>query len=151
MSVRLCDLTGHHLLSGVEILSSEETGYGVRFCLDGVTFLALQDECDGYRSLCRELEVSQLPPSTMFPPQEVLGYMEEEGEYGREVLALVDFSPMRRSSRSAPATQRTGTPTSSWSISQNICPSTCRSRRSPRFPRRSCSPCCRERRRFVPC
>lgn len=91
MSVRLCDLTGHHLLSGVEVLSSEETGYGVRFCLDGVTFLALQDECDGYRSLCRELEVSQLLPSTMFPPQEVLGYMEEEGEYGREVLALVDF------------------------------------------------------------
>ena len=83
MSVRLCDLTGHHLLSGVEILSSEETGYGVRFLPGRGHLPRLQDECDGYRSLCRELEVSQLPPSTMFPPQEVLGYMEEEGEYGR--------------------------------------------------------------------
>lgn len=37
MPQSLYDLEGEHLLSGVEVLSSEGYGYGVVFTLDGVS------------------------------------------------------------------------------------------------------------------
>ena len=50
MPQSLYDLEGEHLLSGVEVLSSEGYGYGVVFTLDGVSYEVLEDPDDGYRS-----------------------------------------------------------------------------------------------------
>ena len=61
--MRLEDLVGEHILSGVEVgrIELEECGGEesncIKFTLDGVTYLALEDPEDGYRSYLRELVI----------------------------------------------------------------------------------------------
>ena len=71
----LSDLEGEHLISGLEILSSEGEHpyrYGVVFTLDGVSYEALEDPEDGYRSCRGALTEAEQPPRFSFPPQPVL-------------------------------------------------------------------------------
>ena len=55
--IGLRELTGRHILSGVDMNTSEATkayspdSCAVNFVLDGVTYTALEDPDDGYRSL----------------------------------------------------------------------------------------------------
>ena len=75
----LKDLIGKHILSGVEtgVLKrkrywrEEECAY-VKFTLDGVTYLAIEDPDDGYRSYMEELEISEIPCKVNLPNIEVL-------------------------------------------------------------------------------
>lgn len=78
--MELKDLVGIHDLSGVDttvekvkIWSSYENVEVVRFVLDGITYKAIENPDDGYRSLCKELLVCNEAVSNKFPPQKVRG------------------------------------------------------------------------------
>lgn len=82
--MNLESLVGKHTFSGVDYAE-----HGVIFCLDGVTYLAEEDEDDGYRSCMKELSVYSGKCRNTFPPQDVFcEYSEDEG---MDVLAIKDF------------------------------------------------------------
>ena len=91
MPQSLYDLEGEHLLSGVEVLSSEGYGYGVVFTLDGVSYEVLEDPDDGYRSHCGELTVEEQPPKFSFPPQPVLCAMRPNDPMVEQHDDILDF------------------------------------------------------------
>lgn len=95
------DLVGKHMLSGVELSSipNEDTwsDYSscevIKFTLDGVTYMAIEDPSDGYRSYCNELKITEDEPKYPFPPQEVIGEMREGDEYCKDdVIEFYDTS-----------------------------------------------------------
>ena len=98
--MELSDLVGTHELSGVEtgrICVDDSWGESqdcnfVKFTLDGVHYMAVEDPEDGYRSRCRELVVSDDPPRYAFPPQAMKCYMknEEDGGYDNDILVMQD-------------------------------------------------------------
>lgn len=49
----------------------------IGFILDGVTYKAIEDPDDGYRSFCTELQVCDEVISNKFPTQKVRGSMKE--------------------------------------------------------------------------
>lgn len=75
--MELSDLVGIHQLSGVDTgemivendWNEKERCQFVRFTLDGVHYMAVEDPSDGYRSRCRDLVISDDPPRNSFPPQ----------------------------------------------------------------------------------
>ena len=69
--MQLSDFTGLHELSGVDYCEGHEGEMNVRFCLDGVTYLAEEDPDDGYRSYMKELKISETPCKNVFPRQTV--------------------------------------------------------------------------------
>ena len=105
--MNLKDLVGIHLLAGVDYGTEKikqhtwdeeltDAGY-LRFRLDGVTYIALEDPDDGYRSSMRELKVDERPPTYTFPPALVEGrYVDTEtessydGGYKQDILELYD-------------------------------------------------------------
>ena len=98
--MKLSDLVGTHKLSGVEtgqvrvtdeFGDTQDCGF-VKFTLDGVHYMAVEDPDDGYRSQCRELVVSDEAPRYSFPPQEMKCYMKERSDWGyaADVLVLQD-------------------------------------------------------------
>lgn len=54
---------GEHTFEGCKIGEAEVTDLGVcntcLFCIDGETYRLAEDECDGYRSYCKEIEISE--------------------------------------------------------------------------------------------
>ena len=80
-TVNLEDLVGEHMLSGVEI--STEPGHDtsqynaivVKFVLDGITYKAVEDPSDGYRSYCRDIVICKDKILNMFPKHKVIGKM----------------------------------------------------------------------------
>lgn len=63
--MNLLDLVGIHIMTGIETgtvkikgqwYSKDNCNY-VKFKLDGVTYMAVEDPDDGYRSCCRDLEI----------------------------------------------------------------------------------------------
>lgn len=63
-TIELKDLIGTHILSGVETGEMEQErlfGYEscnyVKFTLDGITYMAVEDPDDGYRSYCSDLKI----------------------------------------------------------------------------------------------
>lgn len=97
--MELSDLVGYHKLSGVDTgVMAYEDSYGdcvdcnfVKFALDGVFYLAVEDPEDGYRSRCRELVISEEAPRFSFPPQAVECYMKDgDPDYGCDVLVMKD-------------------------------------------------------------
>lgn len=91
MSVKLEDLCGEHLLSGVDFPQREVERFGVtetvsacRFRLDGVTYVALEDPSDGYRSSMAELITEEELTSNEWPPVRVVCSMAPDGEYGQQ-------------------------------------------------------------------
>jgi hypothetical protein len=97
--MELKELVGAHILSGVEVgceerklhIWTESCNY-VKFTLDGVTYKAVEDPSDGYRSYMEELEVSETPCKIKLPNIEVLCELSEVGEYEGEsdVLCVYD-------------------------------------------------------------
>jgi hypothetical protein len=97
--VELKDLTGKHILSGIEIGKVvREAWYGgteepncVKFTLDGVTYMAVEDPSDGYRSYMEDLVVVEEPCKIRLPDVEVICHMKEDDRYERnDVLVFVD-------------------------------------------------------------
>lgn len=83
--IKLEDLCGIHTLSGVELTSEEFKSSWtdsdrniVLFTLDGVTYKAVEDPDDGYRSMCEGITVSDRAPSFSFEGIKVLCYMRED-------------------------------------------------------------------------
>lgn len=73
--MQLEDLIGLHHLSGVDF--SSETAYDgvanvINFVLDGVTYSAIEDPNDGYRSAMQELKVSDFVVTNVFTPVQVM-------------------------------------------------------------------------------
>jgi len=95
--VELSDLVGTRQLSDVETGQisvanawgdNEECRF-VKFTLDGVHYMAVEDPGDGYWSRCRELVVLDEAPRYSFPPQEMRCFMKAKNEYGERADVLV--------------------------------------------------------------
>jgi hypothetical protein len=103
MSVAMESLVGSHTLSGVdeEVVKTESWYKGeyedcnaLRFTLDGVTYMAIEDPDDGYRSSMRGLVVSKTPTKFTFTPIPVVVSARDKGGYedkdSAEVLEIRD-------------------------------------------------------------
>lgn len=96
--MELKELVGTHILSGVETGTLKRTKYSweeecayAKFTLDGVTYLAIEDPDDGYRSYMEELEVSDTPCKIKLPDIEVFCLMMADDRYERnDVLLFID-------------------------------------------------------------
>ena len=81
VEVEFESLVGKHILSGVESSSMKSTSeYSrgeecncMKFVLDGVTYIAIEDPDDGYRSSLGSLVVSDSTVSNRFKGIEVIG------------------------------------------------------------------------------
>lgn len=99
-AITLESLVGRHTLTGVDNdheAVKNEWGDGfedcdtIRFILDGITYRAIEDPGDGYRSSMRSLSVSTSPVANTFGPIPVLARMAGPDDYGAsEVLELID-------------------------------------------------------------
>ena len=95
--IKLEDLVGLHELTGVERVTVPNQGWGYEdadffsFILDGVTYTAVEDPSDGYRSSMDRLVVSAEKLVNQFPPCKVLGMMRPKYGYNdSDILDLVD-------------------------------------------------------------
>ena len=74
--MELKDLAGkRRQLSGVDYAAgkyAENIGISIMFCLDGVTYVAIEDPDDGYRSYMKDLAVSDTPCKNVFTPEDVI-------------------------------------------------------------------------------
>jgi hypothetical protein len=98
--MELKDLVGEHELSGVDVTHEEVESWNgtekvevVRFVLDGVTYKAVEDPDDGYRSRCDELIVCDEKISNIFVPHKVICKMapdDSDGYDNKDVLIMYD-------------------------------------------------------------
>ena len=99
--MELRELVGEHNFSGIEngCIDVQDSYYCdsrscnfVKFTLDGVHYMAVEDPDDGYRSCCRDLMVSDEAPKNSFAPQKMICSMKGDGEWGEknDVLVLTD-------------------------------------------------------------
>ena len=73
--MELKDLVGNHLMTGIETGTAKRNCWGdklincnyVKFRLDGITYMAVEDPEDGYRSCCEELEIVDEECKTALP------------------------------------------------------------------------------------
>ena len=92
----LDSLCGVHDLSGVEFGCPPSSEHwqrfdgvnAVRFTLDGVTYEAIEDPCDGYRSCLSDIYVTMEHPKYQFYPQKVMCYMSDN--FDDDVLRMAD-------------------------------------------------------------
>lgn len=97
--MELKDLVGKHILSGVQIgtIKSNDPWYEdaqtISFELDGVTYMAVEDPSDGYRSCMDDLLVTDRKPSTRLPDIEVLATHQDKDSYGSsdDILVIRDI------------------------------------------------------------
>ena len=93
--MELKNLTGKHILAGVEI-GTTINKFGeccgvVKFTLDGVTYRAVEDPDDGYRSYMQELEIVEEKCKIRVPNVEVLCCMKDNTDYEvNDILVFVD-------------------------------------------------------------
>lgn len=96
--MELNDLVGKRVLTGVDCYNEEVQrswgnyhGEHISFVLDGVTYTAIEDEEDGYRSSMRDIGVSAYVVKNTIPAEEVVGRMRTEGRYHGtdDVLELI--------------------------------------------------------------
>lgn len=86
--VELNELCGMHKLSGVDFGTTTytntwgetETADVIRFILDGVTYEAIEDPDDGYRSYMKELRTTDERVRYTFPSVDVLCSLSEEND-----------------------------------------------------------------------
>ncbi len=96
--MELKDLVGEHLLSGCEtgIHPAKETydedAGTVLFILDGITYKAIENPSDGYRSYLDEILITDEKISNTFDPQRVIGKMKDDKEdYHTQVNDTIQF------------------------------------------------------------
>lgn len=88
------DLCGNHIFQGIEISNKKHIGmYGdeedvgvIKFMLDGITFEAMEDPDDGYRSYCSDIVISNEKPKYTFPDNRILCKMKPNDDYEHDVL-----------------------------------------------------------------
>lgn len=92
-TIPFSNLVGRHVLTGVDHGFIEVDGEGgncVSFTLDGVTYTAIEDPDDGYRSyLMDDLDISKKECINTFPPVAVVCRMVEKDKYWEECSVLV--------------------------------------------------------------
>lgn len=92
--MKLSDLCGEHYFSGVEVGEMYRDVCAcnlVKFTLDNISYLAVEDPDDGYRSMCEELIVSSTPPRNSFSPVAVnCSMMEDSFGDEHDVLVIKD-------------------------------------------------------------
>lgn len=95
--MKLIGLVGSHIFSGIETGTREILKWGryedcgyIKFILDGVTYMALEDPDDGYRSYMDELEAINEPCKTKLPDIPVYCKYRSTTEDNRE-SDLLDF------------------------------------------------------------
>lgn len=95
----LKSLCGEHFFSGCELTSEDVSDWhdwptesGVcLFALDDVTYKAIEDPGDGYRSYCEPLVISERKPQYSFPAVRVICSMAEDDDYEHnEILVIRD-------------------------------------------------------------
>ena len=86
-NIELDSLVGQHKLSGVDSGNLPNGANTFFFTLDGKTYVATEDESDGYRSSMDSLEISDKILTNTFPPQKVTGRMTGSGN---DVLEFID-------------------------------------------------------------
>lgn len=92
-AIGLGDLTGLHLLSGVDYFEEDVLNhYGgdeacqvIRFVVNGVTYIAFENRLDGYRSCMEGCYKSTTPITNSFEPIQVLGSL-----IGEELIEFRD-------------------------------------------------------------
>lgn len=98
-TVSLDDLIGEHELSGVDFDNAAIATWGeqfedcqtINFVLDGQTYTATEDPCDGWRSCMRDIVKSEYKVKNTFGPCRVIGTMRENDYlYNYDVLDFVD-------------------------------------------------------------
>lgn len=100
--MELKDLVGLHKLSGVDMQSeSIEATWGgdfrdsqvIRFILDGVTYSAIEDRNDGYRSAMEEIRKDSGVVKNTFPEQDVFCVYEDmiKGD-GYDLLRVLNIN-----------------------------------------------------------
>ena len=92
-TVELEDLVGEHLLDGCD---DGVEGYGsataIRFRLDGVAYVAIENESDGYRSMLDKVIVQDgYVVKNTFPGHRVFGRLRLTSDDSPEMLELVDL------------------------------------------------------------
>ena len=102
--MKLKDLVGIHLMTGIETGTIKINGWWyksnncnyVKFRLDNVTYMAVEDPEDGYRSCCNELEIVDEECKTKLPAILVECKMREDSnvtgwrEYKNDILEFYD-------------------------------------------------------------
>jgi hypothetical protein len=98
--MELKDLVGRHTLDAVDFETQKIPGWGggfedcncIRFRVDGVVYIALEDPVDGYRSSMRELMIVDCKMTNVFPEVKVLARHRTINEYHDidNVLELID-------------------------------------------------------------
>lgn len=93
--MKLEDIKGVHSLSGVDYVARGKIfdGIAIRFCIDGVTYVARENPDDGYRSYMEELEISGEPCRNTFPAENVFCEKEPEssGE-SKDILVIENIN-----------------------------------------------------------
>ena len=98
--IELSSLVGKRVLSAVGTFTLKIKDWGdelqdcesMSFTLDGITYTAVEDPSDGYRSSMRYLIVSSEPADYLVSPHDVVGTMRGNDKYGEvnDVLDLID-------------------------------------------------------------
>lgn len=95
---------GLHKLSGVEYGSIEnddkyysDSSNVMYFILDGVTYAAIEDPTDGYRSCMKDIVVSEHKVTNRFKAQRVLGIQrEKDSGWRQDVIDMYDVVTGKR-------------------------------------------------------
>ena len=89
--MKIEDIKGVHRLSGVDYGWGKRIidGITIRFCIDGVTYVARENPDDGYRSYMEELEISGEPCRNTFPAEEVFCEREYESSGESKDILLI--------------------------------------------------------------
>lgn len=83
-------LCGKHTFSGCEIIpGSYQQGGCCLFTLDGVTYAAVEDPDDGYRSYCLEPMIAEQKPRYSFPAIDVFCHMQADDGGGHNNVLIV--------------------------------------------------------------
>lgn len=96
--IKLKKLCGVHLLQGFELTTQKAKQYCdedecnvVKFKLDGITYIAVEDPDDGYRSWCEEIKITDEEPKYSIPDCKVICKMKPHDISGdHDVLIGVD-------------------------------------------------------------
>lgn len=96
--IGLKDLVGRHILSGIETGQVKRTIFGyeeecnyIKFTLDGVHYMAVEDPDDGYRSYLYDLEISDTPCRYPLPDVAVECHMRPDDVEHYEVNDILVF------------------------------------------------------------
>lgn len=94
--MELKELVGKHILQGIELCETEHVGC-VKFTLDDITYMAVENPSDGYRSYCDDLVVVNESCLTKLPNIEVMCCHITECGYGNgDLLDFIDANNGKR-------------------------------------------------------